>query len=111
MKLEMITQTGVFGYLFIATCFIFIYLGIKYLNKNGIVKTITPIMVVGIGLFMFTTLATELLGKSMFDVALVFIKEVTPFMFPSLTALFYIVDSKGIDNLIAHKNEKAKVKE
>ncbi len=112
MKIEMITQTGAFGFLFIGTCFGLIYLGYLYYKREGIFKTLIPFIPIIIGVFLFTTLASELIkGVSYgYKPALFFIKETLPFLIPSLASLYYIMDSGSFDNLHTHKKPKAKQK-
>lgn len=109
MSLEIITETGSFGFLLVLTYISFIFLGYKHIKMFGVFKSIMPILGVSFGIFVSISIASDLIGKTSFDVGLYFLITTLPFIAHIFITLIYIINAKGIDKLIGeevHKREQ-----
>jgi hypothetical protein len=73
--IEYITETGMFGYLWIMCLIISIGVSYRFIKRNGFTTFIKATMPVIIMLVMSNFLATELIGKSKYDMALTMAKD------------------------------------
>ena len=73
--IEYITETGVFGILWILTFIAFIYISYSFIKRNGIGRTILIVLPILIMFLILNSLANELLGKSRFDMAITLAKD------------------------------------
>jgi formate/nitrite transporter FocA (FNT family) len=91
--IEYITNTGIFGILWIANLIVCIILSFFYTRKNGFGKYIgimIPVFLIG---FMFNFVASELIGKTQFDNALQLVKDFWFIFSPTmLTTLILFAD-------------------
>lgn len=73
--IEYITQTGIFGIFWIISFVFFIGSLINFIKRNGLKTTLSLIVPILILFLFFNHLVKELIGKSDFDLILIFIKD------------------------------------
>ena len=123
MLIEYITKTGYFGALWCILTLIFPFITYRFIKRNmENPHKITPIITTLIILGMMHVIAKELIGKSNFDTALIFIKDAWFLMYHVfLITVYTIIDRnimdetfKGIYKFIlqksAHSLEDGKIR-
>jgi len=73
--IEYITQTGIFGILWIISFIVFIGVLISFIKRNGILQTLVKLTPIVIILILLNFFANQLIGQSKFDVVLIFVKD------------------------------------
>ncbi len=92
--IEYITQTGMFGVLWILTFITFIGISYRFIKSNGIWETIKAVIPVIIMLTLFNVTALELMGKTNFDLPLTFAKDMWFLMGHVFIQLIFITIDK-----------------
>jgi len=96
--IEWITETGLFGVLWILTVIIFIGTTYRFIKRNGIKKVVPIVLPIIIIFMVINTLVNELTGKTSFDIALEFIGAMWFIMSPTiLVAIFTAIDKDCIE--------------
>ena len=104
--LKYITETGIFGILWITLTLIFPFITYRFIKRNSekFIPTCIPIVV---GLLLMNITATELINKSRFDISLTMIRDIWFLMYHVIfMSAFIMVDRDLMDNLIPTNSDK-----